>query len=72
MNITSATPPGQPDLGMGRQCPKGHPGDEAFAYETFWPGDEVCRRSAADVYRDDWNNPITTICSNWPATNRLR
>ncbi len=35
-------------------APRDIPGDEAFAYEAFWPGDEYVDVLAADVYRDDW------------------
>lgn len=35
-------------------APRTIPGDEAFAYEDFWPGPEYVDVLAADVYRDDW------------------
>jgi len=35
-------------------APRDRPGDEAFAYEDFWPGLDVVDVLAADVYRDDW------------------
>ena len=35
-------------------APRDTPGDEAFAYETFWPGHEYVDILAADVYRKDW------------------
>jgi mannan endo-1,4-beta-mannosidase len=35
-------------------APRDRPGDEAFAYEDFWPGGERVDVLAADVYRDDW------------------
>ena len=35
-------------------APRDIPGDEAFAYEDFWPGIEYVDVLAADVYRKDW------------------
>ncbi len=35
-------------------APRNRPGDEAFAYEDFWPGDQYVDVLAADVYRRDW------------------
>jgi mannan endo-1,4-beta-mannosidase len=35
-------------------APRDIPGDEAFVYKMFWPGDEYVDVLAADVYRDDW------------------
>jgi len=35
-------------------APRDIPGDEAFAYEEFWPGSEYVDVLAADVYRNDW------------------
>jgi mannan endo-1,4-beta-mannosidase len=35
-------------------APRDRPGDEAFAYEDFWPGHDYVDVLAADVYRDDW------------------
>lgn len=35
-------------------APRDIPGDEAFAYEDFWPGAEYVDVLAADVYRGDW------------------
>ncbi len=35
-------------------APREIPGDEAFAYEDFWPGHEYVDVLAADVYRKDW------------------
>jgi len=35
-------------------APRTIPGDEAGAYEDFWPGSEVVDVLAADVYRKDW------------------
>lgn len=35
-------------------APRDRPGDEAFAYEDFWPGSEYMDVLAADVYRADW------------------
>ena len=35
-------------------APRDRPGDEAFAYEDFWPGHEYVDVLAADVYRADW------------------
>jgi mannan endo-1,4-beta-mannosidase len=35
-------------------APRDRPGDEAFAYEDFWPGREYMDVLAADVYHDDW------------------
>jgi len=35
-------------------APRDRPGDEAFAYEDFWPGEAYVDVLAADVYRDDW------------------
>jgi hypothetical protein len=35
-------------------APRDRPGDEAFAYEDFWPGHGYVDVLAADVYRDDW------------------
>ena len=35
-------------------APRDIPGDEAFAYEEFWPGHEYVDVLAADVYRGDW------------------
>ena len=35
-------------------APRDKPGDEAFAYEDFWPGLEYVDVLAADVYHEDW------------------
>lgn len=35
-------------------APRDIPGDEAFAYEEFWPGSKYVDVLAADVYRNDW------------------
>jgi len=35
-------------------APRDIPGDEAFAYELFYPGDEYVDVLAADVYRNDY------------------
>jgi mannose/cellobiose epimerase-like protein (N-acyl-D-glucosamine 2-epimerase family) len=35
-------------------APRDTPGDEAFPYEEFWPGDEYVDVLAVDVHRDDW------------------
>jgi len=35
-------------------APRTIPGDEAGAYEDFWPGSEYVDVLAADVYRKDW------------------
>ena len=35
-------------------APRDRPGDEAFAYDDFWPGHEYVDVLAADVYRADW------------------
>ena len=35
-------------------APRDIPGDEAYAYEEFWPGSEYVDVLAADIYRDDW------------------
>ncbi len=35
-------------------APRDIPGDEAFAYEEFWPGSDYVDVLAADVYRNDW------------------
>lgn len=35
-------------------APRDVPGDEAYAYEEFWPGSEYVDVLAADIYRDDW------------------
>jgi mannan endo-1,4-beta-mannosidase len=35
-------------------APRAIPGDEAGAYEDFWPGADVVDVLAADVYRKDW------------------
>jgi len=35
-------------------APRTIPGDEAFAYEDFWPGEKYVDILAADVYRRDW------------------
>jgi mannan endo-1,4-beta-mannosidase len=35
-------------------APRDRPGDEASAYQDFWPGPEYVDVLAADVYRDDW------------------
>lgn len=35
-------------------APRTRPGDEAYAYEGFWPGSEYVDVLAADVYRQDW------------------
>lgn len=35
-------------------APRDIPGDEAFAYEDFWPGEEYVDVLAADVYRGDY------------------
>jgi len=38
-------------------APRLIPGDEAWAYEDFWPGLEYVDVLAADVYRGDWQQP---------------
>jgi len=35
-------------------APRDIPGDEAYAYEDFWPGSEYVDVLAVDVNRDDW------------------
>jgi mannan endo-1,4-beta-mannosidase len=35
-------------------APREKPGDEAYAYADFWPGDQYVDVLAADVYHDDW------------------
>ena len=35
-------------------APRDQPGDEACAYEDFWPGHEYVDVLAADVYHKDW------------------
>ncbi len=35
-------------------APRNRPGDEAYAYEDFYPGDQYVDVLAADVYREDW------------------
>ena len=35
-------------------APRDIPGDEAYAYESFWPGSNYVDVLAADVYRGDW------------------
>lgn len=35
-------------------APRAIPGDEAYAYEDFWPGEKYVDVLAADVYRRDW------------------
>jgi mannan endo-1,4-beta-mannosidase len=35
-------------------APRDREGDEAFAYEDFWPGSKYVDVLAADVYRADW------------------
>jgi mannan endo-1,4-beta-mannosidase len=38
-------------------APRLIPGDEAFAYDLFWPGSDTVDVLAADVYRGDWQQP---------------
>jgi mannan endo-1,4-beta-mannosidase len=38
-------------------APRLIPGDEAYAYEDFWPGLEYVDALATDVYRGDWQQP---------------
>lgn len=35
-------------------APRNKPGDEAYAYEEFWPGHDFVDILAADVYHNDW------------------